>query len=109
MPKLEAIAKDPNVELWVAKDNERIIGMGALVLVNVPEKLKGRIEDIVVDAEYRGRGIATAITKMLVSRAKERKIRLLELSSSPKREAANKLYQKLSFMRVETNVYRLYL
>lgn len=84
-----------------------IIGMGCLVEINTPSGRSGRIEDIVIDEQYRGRGLGERLVKALIRRAKNRGCRYVELTSRPQRKAANLLYQKLGFQRRETNSYRL--
>ena len=105
---LRRIVKNSLSELWVARDNKRIVGMGVLYLVEVPERLKARIEDLVVLAEYRGQRIGQRIMNILIKRAWQRKVSLIELTSRPARTAANKLYLKVKFERTPTNTYRLY-
>jgi ribosomal protein S18 acetylase RimI-like enzyme len=104
---LQRIIADPNVELWVVKDGNHIVGMGSLVLVNIPEGVRGQLEDIVVAGSQRGKGLGKEISLRLIERAKERGVRVATLSSRADRVAANALYQKLGFEKHETNSYRL--
>lgn len=107
MELLEKIIANPNVELWVAQDGERVIGMATLAVVMMPEGLRAQMEDIVVDEKYRGQGLGEQLSKKLIERTRERKIGVATLSSRADRVAANKLYQKLGFEPRQTNVYRL--
>jgi len=104
---LEQIITDSNLELWVAKDDGRIVGMATLAIVMIPEGRRGQLEDIVVDETYRGKGLGEQLSKKLIERARERKISVVTLSSRADRVAANNLYQKLGFEKRQTNVYRL--
>jgi ribosomal protein S18 acetylase RimI-like enzyme len=88
-------------------DPRLIIGMGCLVEIHTPSGRSGRIEDVVVDEQYRGRGLGERLIKELIRRAKDRGCRYVELTSRPQRKTANLLYQRLEFQRRETNVYRL--
>ena len=106
---LERIVASQNSILFVAMDKEfenRIVGILTLVLVDIPTGMLAKIEDVVVDKTARGRGIGEAITLAAIQRAKELGITKIDLTSNPKREAANRLYQRLGFKQRTTNVYR---
>ena len=92
--------------LLVARDDDgRVLGMLTLVLYRVSSGLKGRIEDVVVDESARGRGVGDALTREGMRRAGEAGVLMLELTSMPYRQAANRLYRRLGFVRKPTNVY----
>ncbi len=107
MQLLERIIATQDVELWVARDGERIIGMGTLATVIIPEGERAQIEDVVVDHEYRGQGLGEKIMRTLIDVARARKVRAVGLTSRSERVAANALYLKMGFTKLETNVYRL--
>ncbi len=107
MELLTKIVADKNIELWVARDGDAIVGMATLAVVVIPEGERAQIEDVVVDGKYRGQGLGQQLSEKLIARARERKIGSISLSSRADREAANKLYQKLGFEQWPTNVYRL--
>jgi ribosomal protein S18 acetylase RimI-like enzyme len=93
--------------LLVARDGEagRIIGTLTLVLYRVPSGLKGRIEDVIVDSSARGQGVGEALMREGMARANAAPVLMLELTSMPYRETANRLYKRLGFVRKPTNVY----
>ena len=92
--------------LLVARDGGgTIVGMLTFVTYRVSSGLKGRIEDVVVDASARGRGIGEALTREAQRRAVEAGVLMLELTSMPYRQSANRLYRRLGFVRKPTNVY----
>ena len=92
--------------LLVARDGAgTIVGMLTFVTHRVSSGLKGRIEDVVVDTAARGRGIGEALTREAQRRAAEAGVLMLELTSMPYRQAANRLYRRLGFVRKPTNVY----
>ncbi|MFZ2803876.1 MAG: GNAT family N-acetyltransferase [Patescibacteria group bacterium] len=90
-----------------AWDGERPVGIAFLHDLHRPWKSEGRIEDVVVHPEFRGKGIGRGLIEQLIGHARRNEYELLSLTSSPKREAANHLYTNLGFERYETNVYRL--
>ncbi len=104
---LESILENDSLELWVAKEERRIVGMGELAVVRKPEGIIAQAEDIVVDEKLRGQGIGKMLSEKLIERARARGARTIQLSSRPSRTAANALYQKLGFKSHETNSYYL--
>ncbi|HAC72525.1 MAG TPA: GNAT family N-acetyltransferase, partial [Porphyromonadaceae bacterium] len=64
------------------------------------------IEDVVVDENARGKGVAASLVYHALKVAREKGIEKVDLTSTPARVAANRLYQKLGFRKRETNVYR---
>ena len=106
-PTLERLQETVSTQtLLVARDEDgRIIGMLTLVLYRVSSGLKGRIEDVVVEESARGRGIGEALTREGMKRAAAAGVLMLELTSMPYRQPANRLYKKLGFVRKPTNVY----
>jgi len=107
LAELQTIASDPNVVFCIAKDGSRIVGMGVLYIVRKVGRSQSHIEDVVVLREYRGQGIGTALLKKLIAVARPKRVDMIELTSNPRKTAANKLYQKLGFKRRETNVYKI--
>ncbi len=104
---LSRMLENKNLELWVMRDGEKIIGMGSLVIWRAVVGVRSRIEDIVIDEAYRGKGLGECITKILIRSAKRNKAKDIEFSSRPNRVAANALYRKLGFEKKETNVYTM--
>ncbi len=102
---LEEMVRDPNAVVLAVRENEKIIGMGELAVMHTPTGRRGRIEDVVVDGAYRGKGLGRKLMDALVTAAKERSVQSIELSSRPSRIEANALYQKIGFEKKETNVY----
>jgi ribosomal protein S18 acetylase RimI-like enzyme len=93
--------------MFVARDDEtgRIVGTLTLIMYRVSSGLKGRIEDVIVDGSARGQGVGDALVREGMARANEAKVLMLELTSMPYRESANRLYKRLGFIRKPTNVY----
>ncbi len=92
--------------LLVAREPEgAVVGTLTLVLYRVPSGLKARIEDVIVDTTARGKGVGEALTREGMARAAAAGVKMLELTSMPYRESANRLYRRLGFVRKPTNVY----
>jgi ribosomal protein S18 acetylase RimI-like enzyme len=92
----------------VARDRPSgtIIGMLTLAVFRIPTGVRAWIEDVIVDNAARGRGIGEALTRESIRIATEKGARTVELTSRPSREGANRLYQRVGFVKRETNVYR---
>ncbi|MBN8424658.1 GNAT family N-acetyltransferase [Microbacterium esteraromaticum] len=105
-PRQEAIVTHDETELLVVRDHERIVGAATLVTFPLPTGLRGHVDDVVVDDEMRGKGIARALLIRMTELATERGIRTLDLTSRPSREPAQRLYESVGFVRRETNVFR---
>ena len=116
LPQLTAARTPPTLEqltdvvsgqtLLVARgDDGGIVGCATLVLYRVSSGLKGRIEDVIVDAEARGAGVGEVLVRECMQRANDAQVLMLELTSMPYRESANRLYKRLGFVRKPTNVY----
>ena len=104
---LEAIVNSSSTLLFIAEENNEILGTMTLVLNKIPTGDKVWIEDVVVDKSTRGKGVGKALIETAIEYATKNNIKKINLTSSPDRVAANKLYQKLGFVKRETNVYRL--
>lgn len=101
---------DPDIFVLAAVDEtQTIVGMATLATVKVIGRRTGRIEDVVVTAAYRRKGIGERLTDGLIAESSRRGHAHLDLTSGPDRVAANALYVKKGFelLNQKTNVYRL--
>lgn len=104
---LQEIVDLPNIYLFVAKQEDLIIGSFTLVLYKIPTGLKVSVEDVVVDVSMRGQKVGEKMIRFALDYAHtELGVSKVDLTSSPSRVAANVLYQKLGFVKRDTNVYR---
>jgi len=117
MPQLTSSASPPTREqlaeviatqdLFIARSDGTVVGMGTLVTYRTPVGVHCWIEDVVVDDAARGQGAGEALTRAMIDRARANGARSLALTSNPRRESANRLYQRLGFTPWATNLYRL--
>lgn len=97
-----------DIHLLIAMDdNSKILGMLTLVVYTIPTGKKAFVEDVVVDEKARGLKLGEHLLDKAIEVAKQHQVTKVELSSNPKRIAANALYQKKGFKIRETNYYRL--
>lgn len=86
-------------------DNEKLIGMGWIFPRQTALRKQAVVEDMIVDDAYRGRGLGRELLNDLVVWARGQNIEMIELTSNPKRIAANELYKKYGFQLHPTNHY----
>jgi ribosomal protein S18 acetylase RimI-like enzyme len=103
---LERMVADGATTLFVARDEGEIIGMLTLATFQIPTGVRAWIEDVVVDGDARGKGVAAALVQAAVDLSSALGARTVDLTSRPHREAANGLYLRLGFEVRQTNVYR---
>ncbi|MBI5004908.1 MAG: GNAT family N-acetyltransferase [Candidatus Lloydbacteria bacterium] len=99
-----------NVKIAILRDkskNNQIFGMASLHVIRTFFGLKGIVENVIVDEEYRGKGRGKELMNGLIEAAKKKGVVYLELTSGPERQNAQKMYESLGFKKRETNVYRL--
>lgn len=105
--KLNKIIQDESTQLFIAKETGgKIIGTLTLVNYQIPTGLKFWIEDVVVDSNFRGRGVGQKLTESAMEYAEKKGGSSINLTSNPKRKAAHQLYVKMGFKQRETDVFR---
>lgn len=112
LEELRALVRSESSTLLVARDpDERapIVAILCLTIYRVPTGLRSIIEDVIVDENSRRRGIGEALMRHAIEMAREAGAEGVSLTSNPRREAANQLYQSMGFELRKTNpyVYRL--
>ena len=89
------------------EEGGKLIGLGWIFPRQTMLRHQAVVEDMIVDPAYRGRGLGEKILLDLIAWAKEKGVEVVELTTNPKRVAANALYQKAGFKLHETNHYLL--
>ena len=116
LPQLSEARTPPTLEqleevvagqtLLLARDDDGgILGTLTFVRYRVSSGIKGRLEDVIVDESARGQGVGEALVREGMRLANEAGVLMLELTSMPYRQSANRLYRRLGFVRKPTNVY----
>ncbi len=106
--ELTALVESESSTLWVARhpdENGVIAGMLTISVYRVPTGIRSIVEDVAVDSNFRRRGVAKALMETAIEFARQAGANGVALTSNPKREAANLLYQSMGFERRETNSY----
>lgn len=94
----------------IAAFNEagNIVGICDLLEVHLFLGKTGIIDEVVVDARYRGQGVATKLLEKAIDLAKDKGMRHLKLDTTAD-SPANRLYEKVGFVKKKDNIYKLYL
>ena len=106
--ELRAIVEDTASKLFIMRDDERIMGMLTLGHYTSPTGRKVWVEDVVVSADYRGKGLGRRLINHAIEYCRENLSPCtLMLTSNPARIAANELYRTSGFEPKQTNVYKM--
>jgi ribosomal protein S18 acetylase RimI-like enzyme len=97
----------PGSRILVARLDRMIVGALTLVVFPAPSGVRARVEDIVVDAPFRGRGVGSALLLEAVRLASIDGAYTIDLSSRPSRAAANRLAEQFGFQLDDARPYRL--
>jgi GNAT superfamily N-acetyltransferase len=106
---LEAVLGDERQTILVAEWEGRVAGMACLIIVpNLSHvgRPYAMIEDVVVDAGLRGRGIGDALMQRAIEMAKEAGCYKLSLTSNLARTDAHRFYERVGFKATHVG-YRL--
>ena len=107
LPALRASIRHGTTALYVLRRGPRLVAMATAVRFTTPTGRHCRIEDVVVDARARGKGLGRRIMEQTIRALESEGVTSIELTSRPSRVAANALYRSLGFARRRTNVYAL--
>ena len=108
LEELKDLVNSESSTLWIARypdSTGSITGMLTITIYRVPTGLRSIVEDVAVDSNFRRRGIARALMEQAIEFARSAGAENVALTSNPKREAANLLYQSMGFAKRETNSY----
>ena len=106
--ELTALVKSESSTLLIARypdESGEIAGILSLTVYRVPTGIRSIVEDVIVEENLRGRGIGKALLEYAIVLARKSGANGITLTSNPRREAANHLYQSMGFERHQTNVY----
>jgi GNAT superfamily N-acetyltransferase len=105
---LETVLDSGATTLFIAKEGATIVGTLSLIVYPVlSNKKKAWIEDVVVDRDARGRGIAGLLLDAAFDHARKQGVKKIDLTSANSRAAAHELYEKKGFQKRDTSVFRI--
>lgn len=103
--KLDAIVADENSHAYVIREDGHIVAAGTLCVIHTLEFTNACIESVVVSSSQRGKGLGRLLVEHIINEAKRMNVHSIHLTSNPKRVVANNLYQRMGFVKYETNCY----
>lgn len=80
-------------DVWVAQAGQEIVGMVALNLLGG----EAEVEDFFVEASFQGRGVGSALMRLLVDTCRARKVSQLFVDADPNAEP---IYARLGFVTI---------
>jgi len=93
--------------LFVALDRDKVVGTVLLCTTLLLVGRKDWIEDVIVDRDYRGNGIASKLMDMAEEASRWQGAKSLNLTSKPERLAARKMYENRGYVLRKTGVFQL--
>jgi N-acetylglutamate synthase-like GNAT family acetyltransferase len=87
----EHLAKVGAENIWVAEDEGRVVGLAGLI-PDVPE-----LEPVVVSKQHRGKGVGRLLAEAVISTARERGARQLQVRPVGRNVEAIRFFHELGF------------
>ena len=111
MARLERLLADPDVTLLLARDGDDVVGTTTVIVYTTPFWIKARLDEVVVDAAARGKGVGEALVKAALEVGREKGAQVAELQSGrgSNRDDAHRLYERLGFRIRDSDVMRIVL
>lgn len=103
--EIDSCIQDSHSYQFLARDGEKIVGVATLLRMVTPHGVVGYVHDVVVDSSRRGQGIGRLLMQEIESVAKTNEMRELNLTTSSRRKAAQKLYTGLGYELDDTGFY----
>ncbi len=102
------LAKSPDRMVWVAESGGKVVGMCTVqVLVSTAEGGEAAlVEDVVVHADFRGKGIGKKLLVALDQWAAKRGIRRLQLLADKENTPALRFYSRLGWSPTQLNCWQ---
>ncbi len=105
---LETLPLDnKHLVLAICRIDGQLAGMASMATYKVISGHKGMVEDVVVDDEFRGKGIGRALMEKLLAEARRLQLTEILLFSGHHRTAAIGLYTSLGFALKSSGLYTL--
>lgn len=111
LTRLQRLVADPAVTLLIAVDGDVIVGTTTVIVYTTPFWIKARLDEVVVDAKARGKGVGEALVKAALDVGRQKGAQVAELQSGrgENRQAAHRLYERLGFRIRDSDIMRIVL
>jgi ribosomal protein S18 acetylase RimI-like enzyme len=95
--QLESIVASDSSHILLAKVDDVIVGSLTLVIFHIPTGVRAWIEDVVVDADARGKGVGAQLMQGMLSRLHSLGVTRVGLGVFAANAPAKRLYEKVGF------------
>lgn len=105
--KYDSISKADNIDGFVLEIDNKVIGyMNITYNIDIISNKKYALFNyICIDEEYAGRGFGKDLVNYGINKCIEKNINYIRLTSKNKRIKAINMYEKLGFIKIDTNVF----
>lgn len=105
--KYDSISKADNIDGFVLEIDNKAIGyMNITYNIDIISNKKYALFNyICIDKEYAGRGFGKDLVNYGINKCIEKNINYIRLTSKNKRIKAINMYEKLGFIKIDTNVF----
>jgi len=95
-PIFEEIISRKDTLIFVAEDNEKLVGLATFYLLpNMRHGWhRGHVEDFVISEKMRGKGVGTQLFNTIKQYCKEKNIKVIKLDSGVDLTEAHRFYEK---------------
>jgi GNAT superfamily N-acetyltransferase len=100
--RYEAILADPDQRLLLVEDGDRLVGSAHLMVLRHFDRhllRSGIVDGVVVDPEYRRKGVGAALMRAVAEAARQAGCYKLALTSNLARAGAHRFYGRLGWKR----------
>lgn len=99
---LHQLRENNTGEVWVCEQNSTVAGfLYGQQLIDLSSGIYYEVMALVVDENYRSRGIGAEMMKVVIAKCKSEKINQLVLRSRTTRKDAHRFYEKLGFVEIK--------
>lgn len=106
-PLAEILRSDNNVHVFVCFMDNKVVGTALLSTYKVISGYRGMVDDVVVDAAQRGKGIGRKLMERLLEEGKNLGLDEILLFTGHHRSSAIALYTSLGFNLRASGLYNL--
>ena len=103
----EILQSDNNVHVILCKIDNKVVGTALLSTYKVISGYRGMVDDVVVDAAQRGKGIGRKLMEKLLEEGKKLGLDEIFLFTGHHRSPAIALYKSLGFTMRDSGLYNL--